>query len=121
MIAQENRDRTSRMQSTLRPPQPVCSSKANGLAKMISARPEMISPRKKILMPYALTVAHAYRRVKQFTRMKVFDDVHKGTTEIELMQRDGAAGSRIVLDQEEGKEKHARAADPEDPIRVDIR
>src|ERR1700722_44590 len=48
MIAQENRDRTRRMQSTTRATQPVCSSKANGLAKMISARPEMISPRKKI-------------------------------------------------------------------------
>jgi hypothetical protein len=36
------------MQSTTRATQPVCSSKANGLAKMISARPEMISPRKKI-------------------------------------------------------------------------
>ena len=56
------------MQSTTRATQPVCSSKANGLAKMISARPEMMSPRKKITKPYALTVAHAYRRVKRFAR-----------------------------------------------------
>jgi hypothetical protein len=56
------------MQSTTRATQPVCSSKANGLAKMISARPEMISPRKKIINLYQTTVAHAYRRVKQFGR-----------------------------------------------------
>ncbi len=74
------------MPSTTRATQPVCSSKANGLAKMISARPEMISPRKKTTNPYPPTVAHAYRRVKQFTREMVFDDVHQGTTEMALMQ-----------------------------------
>jgi hypothetical protein len=56
------------MQSTTRATQPVCSSSANGLAKIISARPKMISPQKKIINLYQTTVAHAYRRVKQFTR-----------------------------------------------------
>ena len=74
------------MQSTTRATQPVCSSKANGLAKMISARPEMISPRKKITIPYALTVAHAYRRVKRFAQERVFNDAYKDTAGRALME-----------------------------------
>ena len=108
------------MPSTTRATQPVCSSNANGLAKMISARPEMISPRKKIKNPYPSTVAHAYRRVKRFAQAKVSDDVHKDTAEGALVQRDSAARTRVVLNQEKREEKHARAADAQNPIDVDV-
>src|SRR5580704_7068948 len=101
MIAQENTDRTSRIPRTARATQPVCSSNVSGLARNISARPEMMYPQKKFKKLTPNTVAHAYRGVKRFANMENFYDVQKGTTEMALMQGNSASRAWVILHQKE--------------------
>src|SRR5271167_4130979 len=121
MIAQENTDRTRRIPRTARATQPVCSSNVSGLARSISARPEMMCPQKKFKNLTPNTVAHAYRRVKRFAKSGIFDGVQKGTTELPSMQRNGAPRPRVVLHQKKRKKEHQRAAHRQNPIRIYVR
>jgi hypothetical protein len=67
-------------------------------------------PQKKFKNLTPNTVAHAYRGVKRFAKSGIFDDAQKGTTQMPLMQRNGAPRTWIVLHQQERKEKYERTA-----------
>jgi len=73
------------MQSTTRATQPVCSSKANGLAKMISARPEIISPRKKNHKSLPNNRSTRIQEGQTIRPLKVLDEAHQDTAEMALM------------------------------------
>jgi hypothetical protein len=85
------------MPSTTRATQPVCSSNANGLAKMISARPKMISPQKKNYKSLPNNRSTRIQEGQTIRPLTVLDEAHKGMAEMQLMQGDICTGTRVVF------------------------